>query len=148
MTRFAEINADRPGRILHMLDVIETSARSNKAEPSEVAELLAPVRERLDRLAPPEISAPEWAHLTTPPAPPASAPESIEDAPPAESCYPPIPRHLTTAEREVALRERYAAEPWGRLAIAAGFEPINTESAARAAFRFCAELLAKHGVKA
>ena len=37
------------------------------------------------------------------------------------------------------LRAQYASEPWGKLAIAAGFDPVNTESAARDAFRFCAE---------
>jgi hypothetical protein len=42
-------------------------------------------------------------------------------------------------DRYAILREQYLSEPWGKLAAAAGFDPINTESAAREAFRFCAE---------
>ena len=37
------------------------------------------------------------------------------------------------------LEQRYANEPWGKLAIAAGYIPINTESQARYAFQFCAD---------
>lgn len=44
---FEEINEDRPGKILHMLDTIDKSARSNKATDEQVATLLCPVRERL-----------------------------------------------------------------------------------------------------
>lgn len=32
-------------------------------------------------------------------------------------------------------------EDWGKLAIAAGFVPLNTESSARRAFDFCAEII-------
>ena len=34
----------------------------------------------------------------------------------------------------------YENEPWAKLAIKAGFVPMNTESAARAAFQFCAPM--------
>lgn len=44
---FAEINADRPGKILDMLQVIEKSRASNRAETAELAALLAPVHARL-----------------------------------------------------------------------------------------------------
>jgi hypothetical protein len=37
------------------------------------------------------------------------------------------------------LRAQYLAEPWGKLAQAAGFDPVNTESSARSAFHFCAD---------
>lgn len=36
---------------------------------------------------------------------------------------------------------RYDHEPWAQLARRAGFDPINTESSAREAFRFCADLI-------
>lgn len=41
-------------------------------------------------------------------------------------------------ERQDAL---YADEPWAKLAVKAGFRPYDTESSARAAFRFCADEL-------
>ncbi|GAA6176906.1 hypothetical protein [Sulfitobacter pacificus] len=42
-------------------------------------------------------------------------------------------------DRNARLRGQYAAESWGKLAILAGFDPVNTESTARDAFRFCAK---------
>jgi hypothetical protein len=39
------------------------------------------------------------------------------------------------------LNKMYRDEGWGVLAEAAGFVPVNTESSARAAFRFCWDLL-------
>lgn len=41
------------------------------------------------------------------------------------------------------LAQQYADEPWGKLAIEAGFEPLNTESAARRAFEFAAQQIAE-----
>ena len=35
----------------------------------------------------------------------------------------------------------YDDEPWAKLALAAGFKPFHTESAARMAFRFCADVM-------
>jgi len=35
----------------------------------------------------------------------------------------------------------YADEPWAKLATQAGFRPYDTESQARRAFEFCAELI-------
>lgn len=40
------------------------------------------------------------------------------------------------------LRETYIKEGWGALAIEAGFDPVNTESSARRAFRHSAEKIA------
>jgi len=37
-------------------------------------------------------------------------------------------------ERRERLNAQYAQEPWGRLAIACGFDPYDTESMAREAF--------------
>ncbi|MEF2552012.1 hypothetical protein VQ042_11675 [Aurantimonas sp. A2-1-M11] len=34
------------------------------------------------------------------------------------------------------LRAQYLAEGWGKLALDAGFDPVDTESSARSAFRF------------
>ena len=42
-------------------------------------------------------------------------------------------------DRWAELRQRYLKEPWGRLAHAAGYDPVNTESSARHAFGWCAE---------
>ena len=71
MSEFARINAARPGKILDMLDVIDASARSNKASPQEIAGLLAPVIARLG--ATPAASAPQ------PPAQGAAAPITTHD---------------------------------------------------------------------
>lgn len=46
MTDFERINGPRAEKILKMLETIETSARSNKAE-DQLGQLLAPVAERL-----------------------------------------------------------------------------------------------------
>lgn len=35
------------------------------------------------------------------------------------------------------LREKYIEEGWGKLAVEAGFDPVETEASARVAFRFC-----------
>ena len=40
------------------------------------------------------------------------------------------------------LREIYRNEGWGVLAEAAGFDPVNTESSARSAFRFAHQVIA------
>jgi hypothetical protein len=44
-------------------------------------------------------------------------------------------------ESDDQLRKMYREEGWGVLAEAAGFDPVHTKSAARAAFRFSAEHL-------
>lgn len=41
---------------------------------------------------------------------------------------------------EDKLNEMYREDGWGILAEAAGFNPVNTESSARNAFRFCWDL--------
>lgn len=41
------------------------------------------------------------------------------------------------------LRKLYRKEGWGKLAEAAGFDPVNTESSARSAFRFSHEIIAE-----
>lgn len=43
MTKFEEINAPRVAKILKMLDVIQTSARSNKLTETEISNFLRPV---------------------------------------------------------------------------------------------------------
>ncbi len=48
-------------------------------------------------------------------------------------------KSMTYEERQEALNQEYLQEPWARLAAEAGFRPVDTESAARQAFRFCAE---------
>lgn len=40
-------------------------------------------------------------------------------------------------------RTMYDDEPWAKLARGAGFEPFDTESSARSAFRFCADRIAE-----
>ena len=40
------------------------------------------------------------------------------------------------------LRQHYRDEGWGELAEAAGYDPVNTESSARGAFRFAHEVIA------
>ena len=52
------------------------------------------------------------------------------------------------AEAEANLNAIYAQEPWGKLAIECGFNPYNTESMAREAFRLCAEKLEEASAKA
>ena len=42
-------------------------------------------------------------------------------------------------DRWAELRQRYLKEPWGMLAQAAGYDPVNTESSARHAFAWCAD---------
>lgn len=42
---------------------------------------------------------------------------------------------------DTELNERYAQEDWGKLLIAFGYEPINTESSARRVAEKSAELL-------
>lgn len=42
-------------------------------------------------------------------------------------------------DRWAELRQRYLKEPWGMLAHAAGYDPVNTESSARHAFGWCAD---------
>lgn len=49
---------------------------------------------------------------------------------------------MALTDRDAELNERYKQEPWGKLAVAAGFVPVNTESSARQAFRYCAERIA------
>lgn len=156
---FARINAPRVEKILYALDVIEKSARSQKAL-DRVPGLLAPVAERLAALAPapaePEVlrvgvrdatisqtadvvatePQPWWRGPQRPvePREPGAAPDAPDEG----------PRHLSA--RHAAAREALDREPWARLAREAGFEPINTEGAARAAFRLAAEKLAAAGV--
>ena len=47
------------------------------------------------------------------------------------------------AENDNKLRAKYIEEGWGKLAVAAGFDPVDTESSARHAFRFCWDLMQK-----
>lgn len=42
---------------------------------------------------------------------------------------------------DARLRVRYAREDWGQVLLAAGFDPVNTESAAREVARHCARVL-------
>lgn len=60
MSNFTDINGPRVDRILKTLDMIQTSARSNRATPSEQAALLNPVRAALgaDAEVPPASPAP------------------------------------------------------------------------------------------
>lgn len=51
-------------------------------------------------------------------------------------------RDTERTERDARLRETYRAEGWGKLAEIAGFDPVNTESSARMAFRFGHEIIA------
>lgn len=60
MTEFARINQPRVDKILAALDTIEKSARSNRTEAAEVAELLAPLAERIAALT----AAPDQAEGT------------------------------------------------------------------------------------
>jgi hypothetical protein len=42
-------------------------------------------------------------------------------------------------EMNARVREKYLREPWGRVAQAAGYDPVDVESRARGAFAHCAD---------
>lgn len=67
MTDFQRINNFRPLKIIAMLDVIEASARSQKATPEEVRALLAPVYEKLGavNIPAPVVDVPAPGVITT-----------------------------------------------------------------------------------
>ena len=65
MNDFERINAPRVQKVLKMLDTIETSAKSNRAE-DRMAQLLEPLRKRLSIEAAPSVDHPVSA---APPAP-------------------------------------------------------------------------------
>jgi hypothetical protein len=69
MSDFHRINSHRPGKIIDMIEMINASARSQKATPQEVADLMAPVMMPLGATPP--------ASALQPPAQGAAAPPII-----------------------------------------------------------------------